>query len=275
MAIANFIPQIWSARLLANLDKNLVLGLAVNTNYEGDIRNVGDRVRIQRPNNITVGAYTGTVTYEAPTSTTRTLQVNQDKYFAFSIDDLDAVQANVNLVDTFTQRAAFALADDVDKFIASLYTGAGAGDVTVDLTTTHDMYATAVEAGQNLDEKNVPRIGRWMIISPAGYAALLKNTKFTQASDLGDSVVTSGALGRVAGMDVLVSNNLTKVTGTTKYLYGTSDSITYARQLLGEPEAIRLESKFEDAVRGRLAYGALVVEPDALGTITATETSGS
>jgi hypothetical protein len=77
-------------------------------------------------------------------------------------------------------------------------------------------------------------------------------------------------------MDILVSNNLTESSSTSttsvmKCLYGTSDSITYARQLLGQPEALRLEGRFEDAIRGRLAYGAVVVQPDALGTITATQ----
>jgi hypothetical protein len=118
----------------------------------------------------------------------------------------------------------------------------------------------------------VPRTGRWAVVTPAGYAALLSDTKFTQASDLGDRVIQDGALGRVAGFDVFVSNNIVNP-GTTvhKYLYGTPDAITYARQLLGEPEAIRREGRIEDAVRGRFAYGAVVVEPTALGTISATE----
>ena len=273
MAISNFIPQLWSARLLANLDKALVIGGVANTNWEGEIRNVGDRVKIQRPNNLTVADYPASadITYEAPTSTTRQLIIDQDRYFAFTVDDLDAVQANIDLVDQFTRRAAYSMADDFDTFLAGLYTGAGAGNVNLTLSSG-DFYLTAVTAGKNLDENNVPRTGRFMVVTPAGYAALLQDTKFTQASALGDSTVVSGSVGRVAGFDVIVSNNIVNSATTVHhYLYGTRDAITFARQLLGTPEAVRREGRFEDAVRGRMAYGALVVEPDALGTIVATE----
>jgi len=275
MAISNFIPQLWSARLLANLDKATVITLGANTNYEGEIRNVGDRVKIQQPADISISDYpsSGDITYEAPTSTTKTLSVDQDKYYAFTVDDLDAVQANVNLVDTYTQRAAVAIAEDIDNYIGGLYASQGAGNVDVDLTaSSFDIYSTFVDAALNLDKNNVPRAGRWAIVTPEVYASLLENDKFIKASDLGDQVVTTGAVGQVAGMDILVSNNLTaSQSGVYKNLYGTSESMTYARQLLGEPEALRLEGRFEDAIRGRLAYGAVVVEPDALGTITSTQ----
>ena len=277
MSIANYVPQIWSARLLANLDKALLLANSptINQNWEGEIRDVGDRVRIQRPGDITVGAYTkGTpINYETPTSTTRTLVINQDQYYAFTIDDLDQVQSNVNLIDTYTRRAAYSLALTLDTHIAGLYTEQAAGDVAVNLvTTTDNMYEKVVEAGENLDLKNVPRMGRWLVVSPKGYARLLKTEEFIKASDLGDAVVQSGVVGRVAGFDIYMSNNLAAPSGTTKaFLYGTSDAITHARQLLGNPEAVRREGVFEDALRGRIAYGSLVVEPDALGTITATE----
>lgn len=273
MAISNFIPQLWSARLLANLDKATVITLGANTNYEGEIRNVGDRVKIQQPGSLSVNNYPASadISYEAPTSTTKTLQVDQDKYWAFTVDDLDSVQANVNLVDTYTQRAAVAIAEDIDAYLGSIYSDGAAGEVSLDVGTD-DAYDAFVQAALNLDKNNVPRQGRWAIVTPEVYADLLKNDKFIKASDLGDQVVTTGAVGQVAGMDILVSNNLTEDASTTDLyycLYGTSDSMTYARQLLGEPEALRLEGRFEDAIRGRLAYGATVVEPDALGTIAA------
>lgn len=280
MSIANYIPELWSARLLANLDKNLVLGNApiINRDWEGEIKNVGDTVHIQRPGAIAVNAYnpaSTTVSYETPTSTTRALVIDQDQYFAFQVDDLAQVQANVELVDRYTQRAAYALADKIDQFIAALYTDSSAGDVPLTLASG-DYYEALVQAGQNLDEKNVPRAGRWHVTNPAGYAALLKHDAFIHATASGDSVLRTGQVGSVAGFTIYVSNNLVTVDGeggdpdTVKGLYGTDAAITFAQQLLGSPEAIRLEGKIADAVRGRVAYGAKVVEPNALGTITLT-----
>lgn len=272
MAISNFIPQLWSARLQANLDKSLVFDALVNRNWEGDIRNVGDTVKIQQLANLSVSSYpvSADITYEAPTSTTQTLTVDQDQYFAFTVDDLDQVQANIDLVNQYTGRAAYKLRDTLDSHFSGLYTSGSAGDVALTLSSG-DYYDALVEAGQNLDEGNVPREGRWHVTSPAGYASLLKHSSFTHATSSGDSVIRTGQVGMAAGFAIFVSNNLTVVVGTpdvTKGVYGTNDAITHARQLIGTPEAIRREGRFEDAVRGRIAYGSLVVEAAALGTIS-------
>ncbi|MDY6346055.1 MAG: hypothetical protein SPL36_04725 [Succiniclasticum sp.] len=67
MAISTFIPTLWSARLLAHLDKSLVLGNLVNRDYEGEIKNFGDRVKINQIADVTVKDYIkGTdITYDA------------------------------------------------------------------------------------------------------------------------------------------------------------------------------------------------------------------
>lgn len=54
MAISTFIPTIWEARLLAHLDKALVYGNLCNRDYEGDIRNYGDTVKINQIGNVEV-----------------------------------------------------------------------------------------------------------------------------------------------------------------------------------------------------------------------------
>ncbi|MGM8224806.1 P22 coat protein - protein 5 domain protein, partial (plasmid) [Clostridium perfringens] len=59
MSVKNFIPQIWSARLLANLDKNLVYANAVNRDYEGEIKKFGDTVKINQMGDVTVKDYKG------------------------------------------------------------------------------------------------------------------------------------------------------------------------------------------------------------------------
>jgi hypothetical protein len=270
MSVTNFVPEVWETQLLLAFRKAHKFGALVNRNYEGNIRNAGDTVRITTPAAITVGNYAGTVVYQTPTSTQQSLVIDQDIYWAFTLDDVEQVQANVNLMQAYMQESAYAMADNVDQNIANLYTAAGAGNVTIDLTaSTVDFYGSFVEAGKNLDIQNVPREGRWAVISPVGYAALLEDTKFTSASDLGDAVVQSGAVGRVAGFTVYVSNNLA-VPNTRRYLYGTNAAITFASQLV-KTEALRAETGFDDLVRGRMVFGRRVVRPAALGTFVATE----
>jgi hypothetical protein len=269
MSINNFVPELWSAQLITAFRKTHVFNGLVNRNWEGEIRSVGDTVKIQTPSAIAVGAYSGTVSYETPESTSQALVIDKDRYWAFELDDLDQVQANVSLMATYMQEAAYSLADDVDSDIASLYVDAGAGNLAIDLTASVvDFYSTAVEAGQNLDVQNVPRGARWMVICPMGYAAILRDEKFTHPTQTADGLIRTGEVGQIAGFNVFVSNNLT-VSTTRRYMYGTNQAITFAEQLLNT-EALRRDTSFKDGVRGRLVYGRKVVRPAALGTIAAT-----
>ena len=275
MSVTNFIPQIWSARLLANLDKRLVFAGLTNRDYEGEIRQAGDTVKINKLNNLTVSDYAGTVNYQSVTSTQVTLTVDQQKYVAYKVDDVDRVQANVDLVDRYQARAAVALADVVDQYIASLYPAAGAGTVSLDLTVTSpDVYGAFVEARKLLNKKNVPMEGRWAVVSPEIEAALLNDAKFVQATDQGDRVRRTGEIGGIAGFTIYVSNNVPEVVDTTvtpsqtfhKVLFGTNDAIAFAQQIV-ETEAMRDPGSFADLVRSLLVFGAAVIEPDALGVM--------
>ena len=58
MAVTNFIPELWSARLLNALDKSHVFANVVNRDYEGDIKKMGDTVHINTIGAVTIGTYT-------------------------------------------------------------------------------------------------------------------------------------------------------------------------------------------------------------------------
>ena len=270
MAIANFIPELWSTQLIVAFRERHVFRDLVNRNFEGEIRGAGDTVRITTPAAITVGAYSGTVSYETPTSAQQNLIIDKDRYWAFQLDDADLAQANVSLMQAYMQEAAHALAQDVDTDLASLYATAGLNDINLDLGS-NDFYDKMVEAGKQLDEENVGREGRWVVMSPKGYADLLQNAFFVHATAGGDNLIRTGELGSVAGFRVYVSNNLVNTTSSTyAYMYGTNAAITLAEQVIST-EALRGATAFADQVRGRLVYGRKVVRPAALGTILSDE----
>lgn len=283
MSVQNFIPELWETQLLTNFRKNLVFGNVVNRDYEGTIRNAGDTVHITTPTAISVNAYSGTVNYETPASTQQALLIDQKRYWAFQLEDVDQAQANVSTMQAYMSEAAFALADDVDKHLAGLYVSAGSTENTaqkINMTTSPvSMYALAVKAGQNLDEKNVPRGGRWMVVSPAGYAAMLRDAAFVHATAVADQLIRTGEVGSISGFTVYVSNNLVDSSGgkdrtSVWFMYGSTAAITVADQLV-KTEAMRLEDAFADGVRGLLLYGTKVVRPAALGAIKVDEVSAS
>lgn len=282
MSVLNFIPELWETQLLTNFRKNLVFGNVVNRDYEGTIRNAGDTVHITTPSAISVNAYSGTVNYETPASTQQALLIDQKRYWAFQLEDVDQAQANVSTMQAYMAEAAYALADDVDKHLASLYASAGTTESSaqkINLTSSPvSMYALAVKAGQNLDEKNVPRGGRWMVVSPAGYAAMLRDAAFVHATAVADQLIRTGEVGSISGFTVYVSNNLVDSSSGARtavwFMYGSTAAITVADQLV-KTEATRLENAFADGVRGLLLYGTKVVRPAALGAIKVDEVSAS
>ena len=82
----------------------------------------------------------------------------------------------------------------------------------------------------------------------------------------------SRAIGRIAGMDVLVSTNLTEVNGKYYVLAGTNEAITFASQL-AKIESLRDKDSFSDLIRGLYLYGAKTVQPKALAKMVVSATA--
>ena len=268
MAVDNFIPEIWSQNLNLQLRRARAFQNVVNRDWEGEIQEQGDTVHITRPSTIAIRAYAGSVTYDTPTSTQQTLAIDQARYFAFDVDDVDEVQSNVNLVGTYTEEAGQSLANDDDQYIAGLYGGAHADNVIPKAALTADnIYAAFVDASTRLNEKNVPQQGRWAVVSPQVLALLLQGNQMINASDLPENVVRDGMIGQVAGFEIYMSNSVQVandgVDNVEHNLLGHRAAITFADQLV-ETEALRREDSFSDAVRGLHLYGAKVVRAEAL-----------
>lgn len=280
MALDNFIPTIWSARLLVNLHKALVYGQdgVVNRDYEGEIRDVGDTVKINSIGPITIGTYTKNTDISAPETLTgeqTLLQITEAKYFNFQVDDIDAAQQKPKVMDDAMREAAYGLRDAADQYIASLYTGVAAGntigdDTTPIVPTASDAYDYLVDLGVLLDEANVPSDGRWVIVPPWFHGLLLKDDRFVKGGTAeSDQRLRNGQVGEAAGFAVLKSNNVPNDSGTKyKIIAGHPMAWSYADQIL-KVEAYRPEKRFADAVKGLHVYGAKLVRPSAIAVLTA------
>ncbi len=274
MSVDNFKPTIWSRELLYSLKKAHVGNSIVNRNYQGEITSEGDTVKIQTPDSINVGNYTGAdITFQGLTSATQSLAIDINKYFAFLVDDVDQAQSNVNLMQSYMQEATFSLADEADEAILGKYVDADSSNVIADITlSTSNIYDTTVDAKENLSSNNVPSMGRWIVLSPSEIALLEKSDEFTAASDLGDETKRTGFVGRVSGMEVFESNNVAD-DGSIRYLlYGYNGAITFADQIL-KMSAGEAEKKFAEYVKGLHVYGIKTVRPKGLGTIRAVKAS--
>jgi N4-gp56 family major capsid protein len=285
MAVTTFIPELWNARLLYALEKAHVATNLVNRNYEGEISNHGDTVHINTIGAITVKSYTKNTDIDAPetlTTTDQTLVIDQAKYFNFQVDDVDKVQAAGELVDTAMGRAAYALADVSDAYLLGVIAaGAAAGNTIGSAAapialTASNVYENIVKLKTKLDKANVPNTGRTIVVPPDVHSLLLLDDRFAKSTaTAGQEALINGLVGRIAGFDVYMSNNVKTGTGTdtgkTPYFEITAqitDATTYAEQII-KTEAYRMESRFADAVKGLHVYGAKVTDGTKIAKLLA------
>lgn len=285
MAVTTFIPELWSARLLYALEKAHVATNLVNRNYEGEISNHGDTVHINTIGAITVKSYTKNTDIADPevlSTTDQSLVIDQSKYFNFQVDDVDKVQAAGELVDTAMGRAAYALADVSDAYLFGVIAaGAAAGNTIGSAAapvalTASNVYENIVKLKTKLDKANVPNTGRTIVVPPDVHSLLLLDDRFAKSTaTAGQEALINGLVGRIAGFDVYMSNNVKTGTGTdtgkTPYFEITAqitDATTYAEQII-KTEAYRMEKRFADAVKGLHVYGAKVTDGTKIAKILA------
>lgn len=276
MSVATFIPEIWSARLLTTLAKNHVFGSVANRDYEGLIKNQGDTVNINMLTDPTVDDYVSNTTVISPdelTTADQALLIDQAKYFAFYVDDVDARQAAGDMLNVAAERAAYKLRDVADRFLAQkIAEDAGSLVGGQALSNADEVWAELLGLKVKLDEADVPSEGRWAVVTPAIHALLMNSPKFLDASASGSTEpLLNGRVGRAAGFDIRVSNNHGIVEGATpsvtpRISAGHPMGLTFAEQIV-KVEAYRPESSFSDAVKGLHVYGAKVVRPEALAVV--------
>jgi hypothetical protein len=302
MALNEFIPEIWSAKVLVALEKAHVYASLANRDYEGEIANMGDTVRISGIGEITVSNYTKDTDITAPqglTDAQTALTISQAKYFNFALDDVDSRQSVAkNILDIAAERAAYDVADLVDQYVAGFYTdapsancvGSSGSFVTPALPTQANVgggttvYDYLVVLNQYLTQSLVPKQGRWAVIAPWMTTQLVNDIRFTgfNTPDARQTILTnkldaSGGnlgmdayLGKIASMDVYESNNAPHLGGTVGItssqdvvLAGHSMGLAFAENL-AKVEAYRPPYRFADAIKGLHLYGAKTVRPQAL-----------
>ena len=266
-----FIPELWSQKLNNMLEKNCVMLQCVNRNWEGEIKNQGDTVKIITPAKVSVSTLTDdNISYSSLAPTSLDLKIDQKKFFAFKIDDVSAVQSNTDIMEAHLSNAKKAIEEVQDSYLLGLHTdvptanivGSEESPITLSKTTIYENFVNLALALKNSDAVH-SGVRPWVVINPTIESYLLQSSEFISAYNVADETLREGSIGRIAGMDVLVSTNLTDVDSKYYVLAGTNEAITFASQL-SKIESLRDKDSFSDLVRGLYLYGAKTVQPKAL-----------
>jgi len=269
------------------------------TDYEGEIKNKGDRVKIRTKPTITIRNYAADelLALDRPSGGTVELYIGNGKYFSLILDDVMEVQSDLNILSIWADDAAQQLKITVDQDVldgivgqmAAANKGTAAGVITanVNLGATgvplpvvpRDPTAGQVElldvlmrAGQVLDEQNIPEVGRWVVM-PAWAGRMIKQSELRQAYLSGDSVsmLRNGRLGMVDRFTIYISNllpnnssdNVNFQPGEWPIFAGHAHGLTFASQI-SKVETLRSELTFGQVLRGLQVYGYQVVDGKAL-----------
>jgi hypothetical protein len=293
-----FIPAIWSGKLQEKFYAASTFADVANTDWEGDIKGMGDTVYINTIPTVTINNYQVgmTLTYQVPTSNKLTLQINQGKYFGVQVNDVLEYQAKPNMMDMFTSDAGEQLkvAIDRDNWAATFNQGAAANmganagaisqsynlgtDVAPVALTGSNILSVITSLSSTLDEQNVPESDRWLVLTPYDRQVLMASP-LAQAQFMGDptSIIRNGKIGTIDRFTVYVSNLLpiglagqnwdgTANAAAVKrhcMVGGHKSALSFASQI-AKVESLPNPSDFGQLVRGLNIYGRMVSKPESL-----------
>jgi len=252
-----------------------------------EIKNKGDEVVIRTIPDITIKDYVKgqKLDLERPESNSVSLTIDHAKYYNAALDDIDATQFDIKMIDKWASDAAEQMKIKVDEEILKYLDGTAHSDnagtsagtisgninmgssgspLSVDMSNVID-YIT--QAGQVLDEQDVPETDRWIVI-PAWMSQRIKISDLKDASLTGDSVspLRNGRLGMIDRFTLYKSNQIESAGSPTYYMvpFGHKSALTFAMQLT-KTEVYRPQDTFADAIKGLMVYGYKVIKPESLG----------
>lgn len=304
LAATGFIPEIWSGKLVEKFYASTVLAAISNTDYEGEIKNQGDKVKIRTKPTITIKSYRadGLLELERPAGNVVELLIDQGKYFNTILDDVMEVQMDLNAMAMWADDAAEQMKIVVDTAVltgllgqaSALNRGTTAGKVSGDInlgaTTTPlalvatgpgagevDILDAILRLGQALDEQNIPETGRWLLM-PSWAASMIKRSELRQAYLSGDSVsmLRNGRIGMIDRFTLYVSNLLPGgvaaglAAGEFALYAGHAHGLTFASQI-SKVETLRSEMTFGTILRGLQVYGYKVIDSTAIAQAIVTK----
>ena len=256
MAVTHFIQTIWSKKIQDDLELKCKLVENCLREYEGDCKHA-QSVKILGVGEPTIGDYDNTkdITIEDMSDRSQILTIDQAKYFAFYVDDVDQAQSVPGLPEKYQAKAVHGLAVARDTYVANLIKGAT--NVTTATNLTEAAVKQAIDAAivalreRNFDEEGV------IEITPAVYN-VFKNQLITLSTD-NPEYIKKGIVGVYDDFKVCMSNNMAK-DGTYSYCcVRGKKAIAFAGQI-NEVEALRAEKRFKDIIRGLDTYGAKVID---------------
>lgn len=268
-----FIPELYDASVYRTLEDNLVLKQICKAPIKAPIKQYGDTVYFSDLADPTITDYTGSLSAEDLKDSQVAMLIDKTKTFAFKVQDVDGLMANLDMQGSQSQRAAYNLKDAVEKDVFR-YVGddANAGTALSGTITSANVISYTSELARQLYENNVPDNNMFMLVPP-WYAVKLKLAGI--AFSINEGINGKGGLqwSKDLGFSVYVTNTVynsgTQASPVSTVLAGSYQAIGFAEKML-ETRAIELTAARATQLDGGLVYGYRCIKPRELAKLTAT-----
>lgn len=275
----------YSKLVLAKLRDELCLkdGFVFNNDYEGDPTAGAVKIPV-RDTEVAVSDYDKANGITATNGSTAyaPLLIDKDKAVNEIIDGFDSQSVPDNLVADRLDSAGYSLAQQLDTDGGTVLLS-GATNTNVSQLTKDNIYDTIVDIRRDMTKAKIPNDGkRYLLVTPDTMSLILKSPEFVSASNLGDEIKATGAIGKIAGFIVKEWNdttaNLAMIAGHPRFATRVREwSVPVKIQDLSE------SGKYigASAVQGRMVYAHKVLRSAAIravyspGSLTVSLAAGS
>jgi hypothetical protein len=227
-SMAAFTPIKFSLKLVELLYNDSLYSHIANTKYEGQIKDSGDRVRVRTAGRVSLSTYTKgmRLVRQELTPTSEELVIDQQKYFSFSVDDIDAIQNDINAISEYAANAKRDMSELIDADLLSygrknvfyanvVGTNYSTGTVSIAATT-----GVVTGAGTTFTAAMVGGILKVVGQSKGYYISAYSSTTSITVTDQGSTAYTGGALaGVAAGQDAFTIWGATHIAATKSTIY--------------------------------------------------------
>ena len=225
--LQKFVPEIWGAAIQDYMMKKLVVG-SMAQDLSAMVANGGDLIHLPKHDEIAAAdLYGGNVEALQATAISFDDTTTAGGEYQLTVNKSAYAASQYDFMNLYTQKLGYALGKHIEAYIMSQLLdhvtfnvndttddGAGSGNVcdlsaagtyNIDKAGVANLVQTVYEADADLDDFVA-------VLCPATYSSLFKLDDFARYDVIGNSLGAelprvSGYVGKLAGIDVVVSNN--------------------------------------------------------------------
>lgn len=271
-----FNGEAWSTVLNWKYYEQSLVRAITNSRWEGEVKLQGT-VNIRNRPDIVVNSYQrgAKINYQNIDDSLVQLKTDQAELAAWTVDEIDLRQTNIDIQKELTFDASQMVSDAVDiNVLANIYPDA-TSSITQSVINKVNVLEWLAVAYRKLSKLKVPKRGRWVVLPPEIIELIsisdLKNASLSgHSSTIIDGIALNGKIVmKVAGFDVYESNNVAFVASVHRCIAGHPTAVAFANSFQ-KSKKIDLIDSVGEAIQSLNVYGFKTTKGDALVDMPAT-----